>query len=52
MLRRLRNLVGYIRGEFIVLKVDKNHLVVDAEHFEKSKLQEVASIFFQRVYNL
>lgn len=52
MLRRLSDLIKFIKGDFIILKINKDTLVVDAQNFEKDTLREVATTFFQQVYNL
>jgi hypothetical protein len=52
MLRRIGSLFKFIRGDFIVLKVDKDTLVIDAENFKKPQLQKIATTFFQKVYSL
>lgn len=52
MLKRIIEIIKFLRGDFIVLKIEHNTLRVDAEHFEKEKLKEVASTFFHHVYNL
>jgi hypothetical protein len=52
MLKRLSDLVKYLKGELIVLKIERNTLVVDAENFEKERLQDVATMFFKQTYNL
>jgi hypothetical protein len=53
MLKRLSDLIRFIKGDYIVLKiVNKNTLVVDAKNFDKVKLKEVASVFLKQVYDL
>lgn len=52
MLRRLSDLIKFIKGDFIILKIEQDTLVVDAENFRKEQLQEVASTFFRKVYSL
>jgi hypothetical protein len=51
MLRRMSDILKFIKGDFIILKVNKNTLTVDARNFEQEKLKEVASKFFHQVYH-
>lgn len=52
MLKRMSELIRFIKGDFIVLKINSDTLVVDAENFDKTKLKEVASVFLRQVYDL
>lgn len=52
MLRRLKDLTKFLKGDYVLLRVNKQTLIVEAERCEKEKLRELATSFFQHVYNL
>lgn len=54
MLRRLKQIPEFLRGELIVLKVDRanNKLTVDAGNTSVDELKTVANTLFKQAYNL
>lgn len=52
MLKRMSDIIRFIKGDFIMFTIDNQTLVVEAENFERERLREIASTFFKRVYDL
>ena len=54
MLQRIREIPSFLRGEFIVLKVDKQNdkLTVDAGNTSPEELKTVANTLFKKAYRL
>lgn len=54
MLERIKQLPGFLRGDFIVLKVDKenNKLTVDAGNKTEEDLRTAANTLFKRAYKI
>lgn len=52
MLKRLIQIPSFLKGELIVLKVDKNKLTVDAGTRSHDELKSAATTLFKKAYNL
>lgn len=52
-LERLKKVLAFIRGDFIVLQIDRDseRVVVDAGNSTKRELLAAASVFFKATYN-
>lgn len=52
LLRRIGRLAPYLKGESIVLEVEKDTLYVDAGNCSKMEVKQVAGDFFRNAYTL
>lgn len=52
MMRRLKMLVAYIKGDLIVIDIESNKTVVDAGNNSPQIVQNAATTFFKQAYKL
>jgi len=52
MMRRLKMLVAYIKGDLIVIDIEGNKTIVDAGNNSPQTVQNAATTFFKQAYKL
>lgn len=52
MWTRLKKVLSFIRGDFIVLEINRDTVVVDAGNNTTLDIKNVATIFFREAYSL
>lgn len=52
MIRRLKLLASYIKGDLIVIDIEQNKTIVDAGNNSTQTVQSAATMFFKQAYKL
>jgi len=52
MIRRLKLLVSFIKGDLIVIDVERNKTIVDAGNNSPQTVKNAATMFFKQAYKL
>lgn len=52
MLTRIANIMKYIKGDAILLTVNRDTLTVDVGNNDVNKVKDVATQFFKKAYTL